>query len=60
MSKSRNDKPKKCIKQKLEEATELYEEIKKEAEVVRQILSKEEVDDAPRDAVKRKARLGRN
>lgn len=61
MSKSQTDKPKRCIKEKLAEATELYEEIKKEAEIVRVILTKQEVEqDAIRNTVKRKARLSRN
>jgi hypothetical protein len=56
---SKSVTPKKCIKKKLEEASELYEEIKKETEIVKVLLIKEVQEDAGK-APKRKASLSRN
>lgn len=57
---SKLTKTKKCLKEKLAQATELYEEVKKEAEIVRQVLLNQEVDENAGNAVKRKARISRN
>lgn len=59
MPQSQQPKDKKrCIKDKLEEAFDLAEQIKKEAAVVREALNKDNDDD--RGSSQRKASIGRS
>lgn len=60
MSKLPAEKVKKCIKQKVQEATDLTDEVKKEAAIVREIFIQQEKEAQDGYARKRKASISRS